>query len=586
MKKKLASLFILGLTAGCLSAVAYADDATPTLSVESNLFGSVYTNGKSTLKYHLNTTLSYAEDSSAVLTLTLPDGSPVDDSKIDSSNATVILDEGDGYYPSEYLFHATTLDGEWQNGSLTYTLDDDALELDLTQYPLADLDSGREWSCLGGDGHGNYHFNLTVSGILYDGKPVESQTFPLDILVYGYNYSDDAVNLYGENGTEPIQPEFASLSDKSGAAAEAQAEPIFTWVGAGEVPILCDHLADDFYITWNADADASALTSADVTITLANERGDSKVLVADQDYFVQSDKGETQIALTYQNWAFIPVYTTMTIEVNGEGAAAAQTFDIGSVYVYEAQQGGGGQTVDGTVTAYSFYGLANLESWDQLLSPAIYLLSCEKDGTTFYYAEDENGTASLTEDMAQAFQFDASGPEDRNEQLIGNTLYVTSRQVMREVEKTVGEETITFKQAYPGRDSAISAGGGLLNPSACDPELKAAPGYVIPWGTTNWITNEKWAWQKGIEEGWIGISVTPYQGKFEWSVQKGASEQFTSAVSDVTWQIFGDVDEGTSVSQDGLLTIAENESHPSFAVTVTDKDGNLGTVTIKVTKPE
>lgn len=596
MKRKLASLFVFGLTASCFMTVAHAEDSAssqsglPVLSVDSHLSGSAYTNGKSTLKYHLNTNVSYDSDSSAVFTLTMPDGSEIDDSKIDCSNASVILTEGDGYYPSEYVFLATSLDGEWQDGQYTYTLSDGDLELDLSQYPVLDPDSGREWSCLGGDGAGNYHFNLTVSGILYDGEPVESQTFPLDISIYGYNYSEDAVSLYGENGTEAISPEFASLEEKTGTAEQSQTEPVWTWVGTGDVPILCDHLADDFYITWDTDTDASSLTSADITVTLTGKYGDTLTLEPEKDYFVQSSETETQIALTYQNWAFTPVYTSMTIEVNGTNAAASQTFDIASVYVYEAQQGGGGQTVDGTVTAYSFYGLANLESWQQLMSPAIYLLSCEQDGVTMYYAEDENGTASLTDDITKAFQFDASGAEDRNQQLVGNTLYITTRQNLREIEKTVGEETISFTQLYPGRNSDVSGGGSLLSPSDCDQELLPEAGYVIPWGTDNWITNEKWAWQAGVEQGWMGISVTPYTGKFEWEIPVGSSEQFSASLNgedvDVTWEIFGDVEEGTSVSENGLVTISETESHASFAVTVTDQEGHLGTVTIKVTQPE
>lgn len=591
MKRKLASLFILSLMTGCMANEACAESSDiPVLSVESSLSGSAYTNGKSTLKYHLNTAVSYDSDSKAIFQLSMPDGSKIDDSKIDCSNASVILDQGDGYYPSEYLFHATDLDGEWTDGLFVYTLSDSDLELDLTKYPLADLDSGREWSCLGGDGSGNYHFNLTVSGILYDGNPVEAQTFPLDLSIYGYNYTEDAVNLYGETGTAAITPEFSSLSAASATSPEAQQDPIWTWVGAGEMPILCDHLADNFYITWDTDTDGSDVTSADVSVTLQSAYGDTLSLTPDQDYFVHSEKGETQIALTYQNWAFTPVYTSMTIDVKNPNAETSQTFDIASVYVYEAQQGGGGQTVDGTVTAYSFYGLANLDSWEQLMSPAIYLLSCEQDGTVMYYAEDESGTAYLTENPEEAFRFDASGAEDRNQQLIGNTLYITTKKEMRQVEKTVGESTVVFTQFYPGRDSSVDGGGSLLSPSVCDSTLSAEPGYVIPWGTENWITNEKGAWQKGVETAWTGISVTPYTGKFEWEIETGASEQFEASLDDkavdVTWEIYGDVDEGTSVSQDGLVTVAESESHPSFAVTVTDENGTLGTVTIKVVQPE
>ena len=305
-------------------------------------------------------------------------------------------------------------------------------------------------------------------------------------------------------------------------------------------------------------------------------------MIPDQDFYVRSEEGETQIALTYRNWAFIPVYSEMTITVSG-GAEASADYEIGSVYVYEAQQGGGGKTVDGTVTAYSFYGLSNLESWEQILGTPGYTLTVTENDTTYYYAEDEDGTGRLTEDPEEAYVIDAT--EDRNPQLIGNTVYVTSKVSLPDVEKTVDGETVTFKQSAPGWGFPLPL-GSLLSPALCDQSLEADPGYVIPWGTANWITNEKWAWQKGIEEGWTGIVVTPYEGKYEWKVAKGASEQFTSEAEGVSWEIIGDVDEGTEVTQDGLLQVAGNETHPSFAVTVTDAEGNLGTVTIKVTDPE
>lgn len=278
----------------------------------------------------------------------------------------------------------------------------------------------------------------------------------------------------------------------------------------------------------------------------------------------------------------------MTISVNKGKAKAEKTYDIGSVYVYEAQQGGGGTTIDGTVTAYSFYGLANLTDWRQIFGAPSYLLRLEQDGQKLYYAEDEDGNGSLTLDAAEAKLFDASGEQDRNPQLVGNTVYVTTRTVLKEVEKIVDGETVILKQYYPGWNDGINAGGSLLTPMQCDPELKAAPGYVIPWNTSNWITNEKWAWQKGVEEGWTGITVSPYKGKFEWNVALGDSQQFEATLNDepvdVTWEIFGDVAEGTTVTQDGLVTVAENETQAQFAVTVTAEDGTKGTVTIKVTK--
>lgn len=579
MKRTIATLSVLALSLSCFPVISFAESPSeaPSLEIESSLHGTAYTNGKSTLKGHLNTTVTYDSDSQAVFTLAFADGSEIDDSKIDCSGASVILDEGDGYYPSEYVFSAETLEGEWNDGQFTYTLSEGDFEINRDDYPQTDTDSGREWSCLGGDGAGHYHFNLTVSGIVYDGQEVESQTFPLDITIYGYNYTSDAESLYGETGVS-VTPEFASLADKSGASAEAETEPVWTWIGDGEQPILCDQLQDDFYVTWPDGTDASTLSAEDVTITLASGYGETRELVPDQDYYVSSSAQETQIALTYINWEFIPVYRTMTIQVAGENAEAEMTYDIGSVYVYEAQQGGGGDSTENVVTAYSFYGFENLESWEQIMKPAATVLACETDGVTMYYAEDADGNGSLTENVEEAYTIDASGEEDRNQQLAGNSVYITRKDTSDTVEKTIDGETVTFTQQ--------SIGGGLLSPSECDPSLTAAPGYVIPWGTENWITNEKWAWQKGVETGWTGISVTPYEGKFEWSVEVGTSCQFEADAENVTWEIYGDVDEGTSVTQDGLVTVAETESHASFAVTVTDADGNHGTVTVKVAQPE
>lgn len=564
MRKTLTCLAAL-LMLFCLAVSA---SPVPALEIESSLQGSAYTNGKSTLKYHLNTSVSY--EGEAVLTLVLSDGSAVDDSKIDITKASVALVPGDGYYPDEYIFLKTSLDGEWENGSCSYTLQEGDLELDLSKYPLLDLDSGREWSCLGGDGHGNYSFNLEVSGIVYDGTEVESKTFRLPVSIYGYDYTGDAVSLYGSEGTPLTEPVFSSLEEKTGEKKEASSEPIFTWVGAGELPILCDSLEDDFYITWPEGAEASS----DVTLTLTGKYGDSLTLTPGKDYFVSSSGSETQIALTYQNWAFTPVYSKLLIDAGG----ASAVYDIASVYVYEAQQGGGGKTVDGTVTAYSFYGLKNLESWEQLIGTPAYLLQCRINGIVYYYAE-KDGEAYLTDKATEGVLFEAV--EERDPQLHGNTLYITTRLDLKQVEKEVAGMTVLFQQYYPGWDFPLPA-GSLLNPTLCDPSLEAEEGYVIPWGTSNWITNEKWAWQKGIEEGWRTIEVSPYQGKFEWKVAKGGTEQFTPAREVESWEIFGDVSVGTYVTQDGLLTVSPVESHPSFAVTVTDKDGNYGTVTINV----
>ena len=213
-----------------------------------------------------------------------------------------------------------------------------------------------------------------------------------------------------------------------------------------------------------------------------------------------------------------------------------------------------------------------------------YLLTCEKDGEKVYYAEDTEGKGKLTTDAAEAMQYDAV--EEKNPKLINNTVYITTRTNLKTIEKTVNGEKVVFEQYYPGWSDPVDAGGSLLSPKKSDTGLKAAAGYVIPWNTENWITNEKWAWQKGVEEGWTGIIVSPYKGKYEWEVAKGSSQKFDASLNDqtvpVNWEIVGDVAAGTTVTQDGTVTVAENETQKQFAVTVTAKDGTKGTVTIKI----
>ncbi|MDR1791676.1 MAG: Ig-like domain repeat protein [Propionibacteriaceae bacterium] len=572
----LASLsIILGLST---LAVVDTAHAAPTLSIDSDLYCSVFTTGKSTLKEMYGLYLDCGADSKATFTLSDPS---LDNSKIDSSNATVTLVDGDGYYADEYIFTATSLPTTWTAGSLEYTIDGEDLQIDSHDYATADANSGREWSCLGGDGHGNYWFNLKVSGIEYDGSPLPDQVFRLHVYVYGYNYTSDAISLY----PTPINltPVIASLSTKATAPTPGAA-PIFTWVGdaAADKPNFVDRTVDDIYVTWPTGVNASAVTASDVTITLKSAYGDTKVLTASDDYVVNSSAGETQIAIKYVNWAFIPVYSTMTVSVDTSVltgtpvTSATQNYNIASVWVYEAQQGGGGTTVDGTVTAYSFYGLANLTSVDQLFSAATYTLRATVGGQTVYYAAD----GTLTTSAAQAKVYDASGATDSNTRLIGNTLFVTSR-ANRTEHKVVDGELITFTKVY--------SGGRLLTPVQADPGLLPAPGYAIPWGTSNWITHEKWAWQPVIGEGWTGVDVQPYTGRYGYTVDKGATQQFTPSDGSVVWSIVGTVNPGTTITADGLLTISRSETAAKFGIVATSttdtSSEGVGAIEITVRTP-
>ncbi len=564
MKRLISILAAVTLFWGlCLPALA--QDETPVLTVSSHLSGSAFTTGKSTLKRDRG--IDVAFDGEALLTLSLPTGEAIDDALIDASGASVALVDGIDYNAGEYIFKDTALTGDWKDGALVYTLSEDAITLNRGLYPQSDNNSGREWSCLAGDGAGNYRFWLEVSGIEYDGKTVPAAQIPVAVHIYGFNYTGDADSLYAQSEA-PV----AALAEWTDAPDVTEDSVVYA--GEDEIPILCDGKSDNFYILW-AGTQNENLTAEDFSITLSSAQGDTKTLVPEQDYVVANFDGQTQIALTYQNWAFLPVYDTLQFD----GAGISASLPVATVWVYEHQQGGGGTTVDGTVTAYTFSGLKNLTRVDQLMSKAIYMLTIERDGKTLYYAQD----GTLTERMEEAALLDASGEDKRNQQLVGNTLYITTRQSDVTETVTVDGEALEMHVTYPGRGDAVSGGGSLLSPSQCDPELEPLPGYAIPWGTENFITNEKWAWQKGIEQGWTGIEVSPWEGKYEWSVQQGTSEQFT-ADDDVTWSLVGGHTQGTSIDENGLLTVSADEPTSAFfAVVATNAEGEKGSVSIKVT---
>ncbi|KAJ5552407.1 hypothetical protein N7494_001785 [Penicillium frequentans] len=553
----------------------------PKLSIVSNITGSAYTHAKSTLKEMFGVDVTYNADTHAKLLLELPG---LEDSKIGFDNATVTLADGDGYYTSEYILKSDKLTGSWINGGTTYSLQQGDMVINTGDYLIKDTDSGREWSCLGGDGRGNYIFNLEVAGITYNGLPVAAQTFRTHVYIYGYNYTSDALTKYGAGTT--VQAVLEPLSKKVDNPPKRGNVPVYTWVGNGDKPNLADAQADDVYITWPAGTDASKIEADDVQIILSSEQGDRLALEASNDFVISTSSSETQIAITLQNWPFEPVYTKMTITVNGgnlkgtkqSAASLTKTYDIASVYVYLAQQGGGGTTIDGTVTAYSFYGLANLTQVSQIAEGANYTLGTTIDGMQKYYAETANGSGILVNTTTAADVYDGSGVEDMNVQLIGNTVYITTRVNATATEKVNGLP-VTFTKTY--------AGGATLSPDAASPYLSGQPGYVLNKTSDSWIYHEKWAWQSSIAAGWGGIDIQPYTGKFEWSLAKGASQQFNSSAPSVTWNLIGNISNGTTISSNGNLTIANDETADSIAVVVhstTDKSFNgKGTVNVAVT---
>lgn len=534
----------LALAAMVLSMTACAQNqgpsgAAPTLSVTSTIFGSGDTGGKTTLKNILLTaegpgdqTIRYSDPAtgerldypvynedgslfqveqppvsytgSAVLAL---EGENLDDSKIDSSKAVVKLLPGDGYYADELILNANTLEGSWQNGTLEYTLSEGDLEWNVGDYQYLDDNSGREWSILGGDGNGCYTFNLEVSGITYDGQPVDAATFQVKVYIWGRTGTDLAptiTDLEAENhlpsGTsQGKETQWNWVGDTAG-----------DFMGAEAKPVLCDDMQDDFFITWPTGTDASALTADNVTVTLNTQYGESYQLKASGEhvqYAVFSSETETQVAVTFRHAAFTPVFNTMTIEVNADGLTASNTYDIASVYSYMVQQGGGGLTVDGVVTAYSYYGYDGLSVANAV--PATYTLCyTDNNGKTWYYNEngglseavektsigfmgEERVTLSAPDDAAV---FDAMGAEDCDVQFVVNTLLVKTRLGKTEVKAVNGEDIVFSKEYTSGQ---IGAWDGVT----------LAPGYVRAAGFS---PNQQWAWSQYYGSGWSPeLSVIP-----------------------------------------------------------------------------
>ncbi len=323
-----------------------AENAEAVVSVENTLFGMADTNNKSMLKktvqkthgpgdieiYHYDENgkrVAYPEgtvvDGQEVtyqgsVVFSLESDEPIDDTKIDSSNAVVKLVEGDGYFPDELVLKANTLLGEWKDGKTEYTLESEDLSWTLKDYPVTVENSGKEWSVFGGDGNGIYNFNFEISGIQYDGKKLDPVELP--ILVY----------IYGRDATD-MGAQYAALGEitveEQPSGKESTQDVQIIWQGEGEKPSLADHIADNFYVIWKKDGQEQELTKDDVTLTLTSEHDESKVL--DQnDYEIFNHEGESQIALKYHNWASTPVYDKLTIDVKAGDEQLSETFEIGA----------------------------------------------------------------------------------------------------------------------------------------------------------------------------------------------------------------------------------------------------------------
>lgn len=490
----------------------YSKDAV--ISVESNLYGTGNTNGGTCIPREADNDVSYDPETAAVMTVKLADGGSIDPAKLDASKAYVQLDEGDGYYPEDFQFNGTALEGTFENGTLTYHLHDgDLMWVNDPSYEVKL--GGLEWSCQGGDGNGLYTFNLSVRGITYDGKELAPGHFRAKVYIYGREFSGES--LWGVatiNKLKFSEPQKTPLS----ATLQVDKEPVWTWTAAGgyDKPTLCDfpqedHDADDnFYISWPSGVDASALTAEDITITLTGAYTDifpedSYILkpntgmvtlengeqMPDGDYSVFADAETTQICVNMVYWPYVPVYTTMTIsvdgsKVNGYNGTLEKTVNIASVFTYRIQTGGGSRT-DGTVTCQGIFGVKNIHeiTIDQLANVnSAYSYHYKKDGTEAWLVENSDGSFSATKNEAEATVYPDTDPK-----LLGHTLYCTQFQKTAELDGT----EVTFK----------------MEPSCtvrrADPQKTALvpmDGFALSQAVGGWGDHMNWPWLNFLDLGW------------------------------------------------------------------------------------
>ncbi|MCD8337489.1 MAG: hypothetical protein LUD18_09485 [Lachnospiraceae bacterium] len=384
----------------------------------------------------------------------------LDVSLLDISAAEVVVLEGSAYDYEEYGIDAVVND-DWEDGTGTVT---------------ASAFEG-SFGMQGGDGNGHYNLRIGVTGITYNGLTLGDIVVRTDIYAYGRTF----------------------LSDNGSLIWYAEPE----WDSEDEIPVLCDVYPDTFTVTWPVGMDASALTAEDVTITMVSEYDDELVLSADTDYLINASSYETEIVTTYIYWAYMPVYTTLRIEINTDNIVRdelmyadtevfSHEYEIASVYVYSEM--GGGQ-LDGA-QGWTYYGFANLTDASQVFYPATYTLTyTDEDGNVWYYAEDEDGAGYLVDEEIYAVAFNCD--EEAQVCLIGQTVnYVRpygGDETPTEVKAVDGEE-ITFEKIYVYCEVLPRTIEDL------DPDLELLPGYALGEG---WEDHLKWSWQSFINEGYM-----------------------------------------------------------------------------------
>ena len=387
----------------------------------------------------------------------------VNDEMIDSSSSYVTLRDGDGYYLTDFQFEEGTLSGEWTDGKNIYTVTPEQLQGDF--------------SPLGGDGNGNYYINIGVGGLTYNGLPLKETTFRIHVYSFGRTFT--------------IESNGSLINDT---------QPLWTTDTEGGEPVLCDPYPDDLDIKWPVDFDASALTEDDFALTMRSDYGDELVLEPGKDFTVKTDKDKTVITVNYIYWANIPVYKTMTVDINTAkmewdsqkytvGDTISHDYDIASVYAYYVMSGG----MEGT-QKWTYYGVDNLTDWEQAFKIPVYILTyTDENGVVKYYATDENGNGMFTEAADEAAKFDSR--EDNQCQIVDNTgSFVRVYDQTEEVE--VDGTTYTCDKVYDNADDMP------LDPADCT-GITAQPGYIIG---ENWEMHGRWPWQTFVNEGYLGGS--------------------------------------------------------------------------------
>ncbi len=564
------------------------------LSVRNNtLLGQADTEGFSTLKAYVDEDQTVPGDP---VTYTGSVVFAAGSGPLDISGASVKLTAGDGYYEDDLVFTGGSL--SLKDGKIVFTMDEGDLTWDNYGYPVAE--GGMEWSAQGGDGGGRYYFNMLLTGVKQNGKALPDVPFRVKVYIYGREFSatsspqNPGQSVWGAGGYDQLALPRAEKAEMTSKVA-ASDEPVWTWEYAGDgrlygstgsfsgdymidFPVLCDLSTDNFYITWPEGVDASKLTDGDVTITLRSQYGDEKVLVPntgvktiakngqevpDGEYSVFADAGVTQVSVNLVVFSFIPVYSTMTIEVNtgkvaGYEGEASKTYDVGSVYTHMVQTGGGLDLANATVTVQNLFGIQGITGLDDadVFNPSTcYYVYSESGGNgghggpggpggpgggseKYFLIDNGDGTYTVTENKAEATVYENNAARY---ELIGHSVFhtdVTAEPIHAEYQG----QTYTF--------TLKSSGGNLLNPE----NLTAEPGYVLSVGG-NYMDRQRWAWLylfDGTEyQGWLNTDEgLPFNDTSDGSYYYDAVEW---ACSEGIALGIG----GGKLSPDGILTRAQ-----------------------------